>query len=325
MQLLLLGGLWSGAGSLLAQTTQGQAFNDGKSYKPANTDIRNGINAGAMTNVPGQDTGTTDGLTGLYGTNLKTPGQNKIAACAAYVPGSDAYKNAECETVNYVVGNPSTRSKYIIDKIKDPLIIESNNVRNTAEAHTSGVPGLSGSYTACTNETTKQPERYDSERCQVGRPVTENQCSATLSVTYTWERFVGQGGADLRYGYCDAGQIRGDKLTIPYANAYRTEVGLCADKGHGKGVEIRIFYKDCLGNEFVHGYDASACSAPPAPPASDPPRQAIQACANAPRNNENCFAPNGQFTARVSAPVFKDNWDHSACAELDGSGAVITN
>jgi len=325
MQLLLLGGLWAGNGLLLAQSTQGQAFNDGKSYKPANTDIKNGINAGAMTNVPGQDAGTTSSLTGFYGTNLTAPGQNKIAACAAYVPGSDAYKNAECETVNYVAGNPSTRPTYTIDKINDPLIIQGNNIRNTAPSHTAGMSGLSGTYTACTNQTTNQPERYDTERCQVGRLVTENRCSATLSVTYTWQRFAGQGSADLRYGYCDAGQVRGDQLTIPHANAYRTETALCADNGHGTGVETNICYRDCTGSEVLHGYDASTCSAPPTPASSDPPRQAIQACTDAPRTNENCFTPDGHFTARVNVPVFQDHWDNSACAELDGNGAVITN
>lgn len=325
IQLMLLVVLGTGAGSLLAQSTQSQAFTDGKAYKPANTDIKNGINADAMTNVPGQDTGTSNSLTGLYGSNLTASGQNKIAACAAYVPGSDAYKNAECETVNYVVGNPSARPTYTIDKVNDPLIIQGNNIRNTAPSHTAGMSGLSGNYTACTNQTTNQPERYDTERCQVGRPVTENQCSATLNVTYTWQRFAGQGGADLRYGYCDAGQVRGDRLTIPYANAYRTEAGLCADNGHGTGVETKIWYKDCAGNEVQHGYDASACSAPPTPAVSDPPRQAIQACTNAPRTNENCFTPDGLFTARVNVPVFQDHWDNSACAELDGNGAVISN
>lgn len=323
---VLLAVVCAGACPSMAQTTtQSQAFNDGKAYKPANTDIKNGINSGAMTNVPGQDPGTTNGLTGLYGTDLKGPGQDKIAACAAYVPGSDAYKNAECETVNYVAGNPSTRPTYTIDKVNDPLIIQSNNVRNTAPTHTAGMSGLSGNYTACTNQTTNQPERYDTERCQVGRPVTENQCSAKLSVTYAWQRFANQSGADLRYGFCDAGQIRGDQLTIPYTNAYRTEVGLCADNGHGAGAETKIWHRDCSGSEVLHGYDASGCSAPPTPAASDPPRQTIQACTNAPRTNENCFTANGQFTARVNVPVFKDNWDNSACAELDGNGAVITN
>ena len=322
---LLLLILHAGAGSALAQTTQSQAFNDGKSYKPANTDIKNGINSGAMAHVPGQDTGTTNGLAGLYGTSLTAPGQEKIAACAAYVPGSDAYKNAECETVNYVVGTPSTKPHYTIDKLNDPLIIESNNVRNTAQSHTAGMSGLSGNYTGCINQTTNQPERYDTERCQVGRPVTENQCSATLTVTYTWQRLAGQAGADLRYGYCDAGQVRGDRLSIPYANAYRTEAEPCLANGHGTGVETKIWYRDCSGNEVRHGYDASACSAPPTPAVSDPSRQPIRSCTDAPRTNANCFTPDGTFRIHVHVPVFQDHWDNSACAELDGNGAVIVN
>lgn len=307
------------------QTTQGQAFNDGKAYKSQTPAIKNGINNAAMDNVPGQDAATTNNLQGLYGTTLNGPGQNKIAACAAYVPGTDAYKNAECETINYVSGNPNTRPTYTIDKVNDPVIVRSSNVRNTAEVNTSGMPGLSGNYTACTNQTTNQPERFDTERCQIGRPVTESQCSATLSVTYSWQRYAGQGGADLRYARCDSGQVRGDQLAIPLNNVYRTEAGLCADNGHGTGVEYKYWYRDCSGAEVLHGYDASACSAPPAPAVVDPPRNTIQACADAPRTVENCFVPDGHFVQKAQVPVFEDHWDNSACAELDSNGAVIVN
>lgn len=306
------------------QTTQGQAFNDGKSYKPANTDIKNGINNAALTNVPGQDATTTSNLTGLYGSNLNTSGQGKQAACAAYVPGSDAYKNAECDTVNFVSHNPSVRPVYTIDKTNDPLVVTSNNIQNTPETHTTGTPGLTGTYSACTNKTTNLPEHYDTERCQIGRPVTESQCSAVLNVTYTWQSYSGQPGADLRYGQCGAA-VRGDQLTIPYNNAYRSQVVQCSDRGHGTGAETLIFYKDCTGAETLWGYDASACSAPPVPATSDPPHQVIASCTNAPRTNENCFTPDGQFTAKVVAPVFVDTWDYSACADLNSHGAVITN
>jgi hypothetical protein len=76
---------------------------------------------------------------------------------------------------------------------------------------------------------------------------------------------------------------------------------------------------------MLHGYDASACSIPPAPAISDPSRQVISSCTDAPRNNENCFTPSGQYTDKVEVPVFQDNWDYSACADLDSHSAVIKN
>lgn len=306
-------------------TTQADGFTQGKAYKPANADIKAGINDAAAAAVPGQNPATATDLKGLYGSPLVGPGQSKVIACSTYLPGSDAYKNQECDTINYVAGNASTRPVHTIDKMSDPLVVRSNNVRNTPEAHTTGTSGLSGSYTACTDKTTSQPERFDTERCQIGRPVTEAQCRAVLNVTYTWQRYSGQRGADLRYGHCGAGQVRGDHLTIPLHSAYRPEWVACASRGHGTGVELLIWHDDCTGKSTLHGYDAGACSIKPAPDKSDPPRQSVGSCTNAPRIDQNCFTPGGQFTDKVEAPIFRDVWDYSACADLNTHGAIIVN
>lgn len=242
--------LLAAASGASGQATQAEAFADGKAHKPKNVDIQNGINAGALTNVPGQDATTTNDLKSMYGSNLINQGQSKVAACASYVPGSDAYKNQECETVNYMVGNPSARPQYVIDKVNDPLVVTSGNISNTPGTHTAGTSGLAGNYSACVNQTTNQPAKYDTERCQVGRPVTEGRCATTLNVTYTWQSFANQPGADMRYGRCGAGEVR---------------------------------------------------------------------------SNENCFTPAGIFSAKVQVPVFVDNWDYSACADLTAHGAVIQN
>lgn len=317
--------LLAAASAAHGQVTQAEAFADGKARKSENANIKNGINAGALANVPAQDATTTDYLKGMYGSDLLNHGQNKVAACAAYVPGSDEYKNQECATVNYMVGNPSTRPQVVIDKVNDPLIIKSNNIRNTPGTHTAGTSSLVGTYSACVNQTTNQPAKFDTERCQVGRPVVEGQCAATLNVTYTFQSFANQPGADMRYGRCNAGDVSGDQLTIPLANAYRTEQLQCSSRAWGQGVYIRILNKNCTGAEVEHGYNATGCSAPPHLLVNDPPRQAIASCTNAPRNNENCFTQSGAFTTKVQVPVFIDTWDYSACADLNAHGAVIRN
>ena len=313
------------ASASAAAQTMAEAFADGKAHKSKNAAIKDGINAAGVSNVPAQDATTTNNLKGMYGSNLINQGQNKVAACASYVPGSDAYRNQECETVNYMVGNPITRPQFVIDKVNDPLVIKSNNIRNTPGTHTAGTSGLAGNYSACVNQTTNQPAKFDTERCQVGRPVIEGQCAATLKVTYTWQGFANQPGADMRYGRCSAGELRGDQLTIPLTNSYRTEQLQCATRASGQGVFARILYKNCSGTEVEHGYNATGCSASPHVLVNDPPRQTIASCTNAPRNNENCFTPAGVFTAKVQVPVFADNWDYSACADLNAHGAVIKN
>lgn len=310
--------------SALAQT-MAEAFADGKAHKSKNAEIKNGINSGAVANVPAQDAAITSDLNSMYGSNLISHGNDKVAACATYVPGSDAYKNQECETVNYMVGNPITRPQYVIDKVNDPLVVKSNNIRNTPGVHTAGTSGLAGNYSACVDQTTNQPEKYDTERCQVGRPVVEAQCAVKLNVTYTWQSFANQPGANLQYGKCNAGDVRGDQLAIPLQNAYHTVQLQCSSRGWGQGVYTRILYKDCTGTEVEHGYNATGCSAPPQVLVNDPTHQPIASCTNAPRNNENCFTPDGAFTNKVLAPVFVDNWDHSACADLDAHSAVIQN
>lgn len=319
----LFAALMASAPGVHAQATQAEAFADGKAHKPKNNDIKDGINAAALADVPGQDATTTNDLKGMYGSNLIHQGENKVAACAAYVPGTDAYKNQECETVNYMVGNPTARPKYVIDKVNDPLLVSSSNIRNTPSVHTAGTSGLAGNYTACVSQTTNQPAQYDTERCQVGRPVVEGQCAATLNVTYAFQSFANQPGADMRYARCSPGDLRGDQLTIPLTSSYVTEQRQCSDRGWGRGVFIHMVYKDCAGGEVEHGYDATGCSTPPPATVSDPPRQEIAYCTNAPRNNENCFSPAGAFTAKVQVPVFVDNWDYRACADLNAHGAVI--
>ncbi len=159
----------------------------------------------------------------------------------------------------------------------------------------------------------------------MGRPVLESQCLAKLTVTYNWQRYANQPGADLRYGRCAAGTVRGDQLTIPLSNGYRSEQVQCADRGHGSGIEVLFWYADCTGVETLHGHDASNCTAAPSPALSDPPRHVIAACTDAPRTIETCFTPTGHLTDKVDAPVFVDHWDASACADLDAHGAAIGN
>ena len=308
----------------VAQTMK-EAFADGKAHKSKNAAIRDGVNAAAVSKVPAQDAATADDLKGMYGTNLIDQGQNKVAACAAYVPSSDAYKNQECETVNYMVGNPIKRPQFVIDKVNDPLVIKSNNIRNTPGSHTAGTSGLAGNYSACVNRTTNQPAKFDTERCQMGRPFIEGQCTSTLKVSYTWQTFSSQPGANMRYGRCSAGELRGDQLTIPLADAYRTEQLQCSSRAWGQGVFIRILYMNCRGTEMEHGYNATGCSAPPHVLVNDPPHQPIASCTNAPRNNENCFTSAGVFTAKAQVPVFVDSWDNSACRDMNAHGAIIQN
>lgn len=303
-----------------SQQTQQQGFADGKAFKNQNSGIKNGINQGAMTIVPGQDPATLGQLQGLYGGNLIGPGSNKVSNCATYTPGANAYKNQECETVNFVSRNPGQRQTYALSKT-EPLITSGIAISNTPRNYTSGVAGLNGNYSACTNKTTNLPEQFDTERCQIGREVREGSCPSYLVVTYTWEVFANQPGADLNYGRCDA-DIRGDLLTLPATNTFQETGANCADHGNGTGRQRMFYAVDCFGNASLHGFDASACSKPPTPAIVDPARVFLS-CTNAPRTKENCFSAGGNFTKKATVPVFVDSLDESACQGFFNDSAVI--
>lgn len=300
---------------------QSKAFNDGKSYRGANDGIKANINSSALNNVPGQDAETTNQLKNMYGTDIKNAGGNKSLACATYQPGSDAYKNQECDAINYINNNPSQKPNYTIDKTYDPIIVRGNNVTNAPQAYTSGAAGLSGSYTACTDKTTNLPAQYNTERCEIGHEITEGYCPTTLKVTYTWQLFTGQPGADTRYGRCPAGQYRGDQFPNPYVR-YETETVSCAAYALGTGSGTLTWAIDCLGNRVLVGYDAGSCENPPNPAAIGGD-MTIGVCLSAPRSIENCFEPGGGFTTKTTVPVFKDTMDESLCTELNAHRAVF--
>jgi hypothetical protein len=304
------------------QYDQQKAFNDGKAYSSANGGLKAGINDAAITNVPGQDASTTNQLKGMYGTNLAVPGADKANTCANYAPGPDAYKNQECETINFVVGNPAKKPVYTIDKTGDPLISKGTTISNTPQNYTGSTNGLSGTYSACKDKTTNLPAQYNTESCQIGRTVTESYCPTTLVVTYTWQTYSGQAGADLKYGHCNGSDVRGDQLSIPLTNSYYTTATPCGSPEVDPGSATLIWYTDCSGNTSLWGYNGSACKTPSV---SDPPHYPIQACANAPRTIDNCFTPSGQFTTKATVPVFSDSVDTSQCADLYSSSATITN
>lgn len=308
---------------VLCQTTRAQAFADAKTFKTKNAAIKANINLAELANVPGQDVTTTNNLTALYGTDIKTAGTARGDQCASYVPGADEYANQNCETINFVRGNPSARPVVVIDRNTEPLVVSRTAIQSNPMPHTAGMSGLTGTYSACSTSTTSLPGKTDTERCQIGREVTEEACRTPLFVTYSWEIYTGQGGADLRYGYCSGGDIRGDFLAIPLSNAYVTDSVTCASKGHGTGMEDIISAVDCLSVKTAHGYNASSCSAPPIPALFDPVRLPIASCTSMPRTNENCFTASGGYTGNVTVPVFVDTLDDSACASLRASVVPI--
>lgn len=306
----------------LGQTTQGEAFNQGKAYGEKNAATVGTIHAGAAEAVPGRDASREGALQDLYGTPLPEAGEARVADCAAQVPGNDAYANQECATINYLRRNPQQRPRTTISE-SEPAIATGAAVRSAPRAFAGNQPGLSGTYTACVDRTTRTPLQQQTERCLIGHAVTQGSCQRNLSLTYTWQPYGSQQGAELAYARCGRGTVRGDRLTLPTTTSYRERDISCEERGHGTGIERLIFHVDCQGNERLHGHDARHCSAPPDPAYNDPPR-IVTHCTTMPRTAEHCFAPSGQYAGQSQVPVFEDHWDDSDCAVFDTARGVIT-
>jgi hypothetical protein len=182
---------------------------------------------------------------------------------------------------------------------------------------------VNGTYTACTDVTTKTPVQYDTERCSVGREVREGQCNPVRNVTYTWETYTGQPTADLTYGYCKAPLVRGDALSLAYSTTYTLTIEQCSDYKRGKGYPALVWWKvDCYNTKSLHWVDSSQCEIKNEP-GDVMPTMVWKECANAPRTWDNCFTSSGTYTSKVTAPVFFDTIDRSTCAELDNNPSKI--
>ncbi len=294
-----------------AQSNQEEAFNQGMAYREDNAAIGATIRPGTADAVPGRDTARETALQGIYGQPLQSAGNARVAGCASQVPGSDAYQNQECATVNYVHRHAGERPRTTISRT-EPAIATGSVVRSAPHAFTGDHPGLAGTYSACVERTTQTPVRQETERCLVGHAVTEGSCTRRLRLTYAWAPYADQAGAELRHARCGARLVRGDRLTLPPSTRFREERVRCDAQDHGTGEEILVYRIDCLGVERAIGYDARRCSAPPDPPFLDPARTP-QACTTRPRTAAHCFDPAGAYAGPAEVPVFEDHWDDVDC------------
>lgn len=323
--LFTLGALAIGSIALAdEQADQQKAFNDGKAYKSQNAGVAAAVNNSSLQYVPGQDPNGVNQLQSLYGQNTAQAGADKVTVCATYVPGSDAYKNQDCGTINYLVRNKTGEPTYTIDKKYDPLVVQGNTIRNAPQGYTQGASGLSGNYTGCVDKLTHTPIVTDTERCEIGHEVTLGSCPVIRVVTYTWEFYVGQAGADMRYAKCNDPDIRGDLLTgYPQVGPlYTTTQENCSPTDTAK--KTIIWRNNCDKSVIQHGYDGTLCT--PSQGFSDPPHEATQLCVfYPPHDNEFCFKADGTYSTLSIVPVFVDTLDDSACVELNTYRAKITN
>lgn len=313
------------AGIVLANCSATFAqFNAAQPFVATTPDPLTVISGANLNDVPAYSVSgpTSSNLQSLYGSNILTPGQAKSTNCATLPTPTHSYLNEECNTINFINNNKATRMNVPISNTTDPTVVNANSITSNPSAHTVGTPNLSGAYTACSTSSTSTPASSMTERCQVGNEVTQSTCSVPLVVTVQWALFNNQPNADTAYGYCPAGNVRGDQSTAPIINSYVTNIVTCASYGLGTGMATVEFLNDCFGNKTLVGYNSSGCQIK-ASPVSVVPSYAWNACLNAPRTNTNCFGSNLKFTTVTTVPLVTDTKDNSACAGHISNTATI--
>jgi len=163
-----------------------------------------------------------------------TPGAGKVTACQTGPVNQNAFLQQNCDAINYMVQNPTTRPQFTINP-DDPMILNSRQITanaGTLAAQSLGFadPSAVGSFTACQTTTTSTSPTYTTEVCNeylssmtnmciVGRDVVvdaqsnfqcnetanayeTSTCDKTLSVTVTQPQPI---AATPNYS-CPAGQ-----------------------------------------------------------------------------------------------------------------------
>ncbi len=205
-----------GVASAQTITTPADAFNAGKDF--ANTGKGSAANTinGATGSQHLPNYGTTAPETSNFQNGRALIGGNgmsKQLACQTY-KAPNGFQQQECDAVNFLSKNSSTRPKYTIDKKTDPLLTGSKTLINSPGS----VPGASSQQ--CRVERVKNPATYITETCTESQTLENVTCSrkAVVSVTtaqnctpgtyYGWAASACASRDCDRYtaaAYCDGG------------------------------------------------------------------------------------------------------------------------
>jgi len=190
-----------------AEMTIEEVFEDGKSFGQSDSGaaaVKAAISdTTAVDSVPNYGTAHTH--SSYYGGgdgDPRTPGGARVSECAS-VTYADAKQQAECDAINDLANNRSTRPPLIIVPA-DPILVQGATVK----ADPAAVAGaFGGAYGECTTTTVTQPATYEEEICNEFKTLGTQYCSRVLIVT-----------CDPQQDGCDQGGIvpnswQGDMVT----------------------------------------------------------------------------------------------------------------
>lgn len=173
-----------GVASSQTITMPADTFNSGKDFANIGKDVAGSkINGATGASVlPYYSTTAPETANFQEGRNLiGGAGTNKQIQCETY-RAPNAFQQQECDAVNFMRKNPTSRPKFTIDKQTDPILIGSKGVINN--------PGsVAGASTQkCRVERVKNPATHITETCTETQTLEELSCKRVLQVACDPER-----------------------------------------------------------------------------------------------------------------------------------------
>ena len=179
-RLLTIAALLATAGVAIAQqiTKPADAFNVGKDFansgkNVAGAKINNATGASAL---PYYGTSAPETANFQEGRNLiGGAGSNKQIQCETYL-APNAFRQQECDAVNFMSKTPASRPKFTIDKQTDPIMTGSRGVINN--------PGTTAgaSTQQCRVQRVTNPATYITETCTETQTLENLSCKRVLQV-----------------------------------------------------------------------------------------------------------------------------------------------
>jgi hypothetical protein len=112
--------------------------------------------------------------------SLVPPGAAQVSGCQVNPADPDARTQQQCDATNFLA-KKSTAASFNIPA-NDPVL---NAARPITADPASILGSMSGTYSACTQQTVRAPARKQTEVCAETRPPEERVCEKVLTVTVT--------------------------------------------------------------------------------------------------------------------------------------------
>jgi hypothetical protein len=113
-------------------------------------------------------------------------GVGKVTACKSGASNPDPFLQQNCDAINFMAKNPSTRPQFAINP-NDPNIVKSKAIQAnpaTLAANSLGFanPSAVGAFTGCTNTTATTPATYTTEVCNDYMSIASQTCTVGRTI-----------------------------------------------------------------------------------------------------------------------------------------------